>query len=136
MQSSEGLVMSTKLKFDTKNRILFMKRYGSIQPGELADEIQKVVSHSDYNSVDRIISDLTESDFTTVSTAEMNKFAEFCRNKFNDISAIALIAPKDLSFGISRMFVILSSLENVEVFREKKDALDCLGIHDLPDEIM
>ena len=76
--------MSTKLKFDTKNRILFMKRYGSIQPGELADEIQKVVSHSDYNSVDRIISDLTESDFTTVSTAEMERFAEFCSVDFQN----------------------------------------------------
>ena len=128
--------MSTKFKFDTKNRILFVKRYGSIQPGELTDEIKKITSYSDYNSVDRLLSDLTESNLTAVSTDELERHAGLCRNKFKDLTAVALVAPKDLAFGISRMFEVLSNLENVEVFRKKKDALDWLGIHDLPDEIM
>ena len=47
---------------------------------------------------------------------------------------VAIIAPKDLTFGISRMFEILSDLENIKVVREKKDALGWLEIKNLPED--
>lgn len=128
--------MSTKFKFDIENRILFVKRFGSIKPGELADEMQEITSHSEFNGIDRLLSDLTEGDMTAISTEELERHAEFCRIKFKNLSAVALLAPEDLAFGFSRMFEVLSSLENVEVFRRKEDALDWLDIHELPDEIM
>ncbi len=128
--------MSTKFKFDIESRILFVKRFGSIKPGELTDEMQQITSHSDYKGIDRLLSDLTESDLTAISTEELERHAELCRSKFKNLSAVALLAPEDLAFGVSRMFEVLSSLENVEVFRIKEDALDWLNINEIPDEII
>jgi len=126
--------MSTKFKFDIENRILFVKRFGSIKPGELAEEMQKMTSQSEYSGIDRLLTDLTESDLTAISTDELERHAELCRNKFKNLSAVALLAPKDYTFGISRMFEMLTTLEHIEVFRETKDALEWLKINNLPDD--
>jgi len=54
-----GEQMSTKFKFDIENRILFVKRFGSIKPGELADEMQEITSHSEFNGIDGSVNNLS-----------------------------------------------------------------------------
>ncbi len=125
--------MSFKFKIDTVKRIVFVKRFGLILPGEFGNALQEITCHPDFKNIDKLLTDATDSDVSTISTAELTKHAAFCKNKIKHLT-VAIIAPKDLTFGISRMFEILSDLENIKVVREKKDALGWLKIKNLPED--
>lgn len=88
-------------------------------------------------SMNRLI-DMREAVSDTRSTVALRQLAEFVNMQFiesNEHPKIAVIAPNDLSFGISRMYEIFADAVPWElvVFRSVDAALAWLG---LPEDLM
>jgi len=126
--------VSTKFKIDTENRTVFVKRNGLISPGEPTDAMQKITIDSDFKNINKLLSDLSKSDLSAISNEEWSRHAEFCKKIFKNLTAVAIVAPTDHSFGISRWFELSSGLENVMVFRDIKDALKWIEANNLPED--
>ena len=80
-----------------------------------------------------ILVDLRETNSSSRSPEALLRFAEFVRAKPADSTAsikVAVVAPKDLSFGLARMYEILSDSVhwNFVVFRAMDAALAWLGL--------
>lgn len=128
--------MGTTFQIDTEKRVIFIKRFGLIQPKELNSEIQKIIEHPDYKNVDKVFSDFSESNLSKLSITELVEHAMFCRKAFKDLEFVAVVSPNNLPLGISSMFDVLSKIENLKIFRKKEDALYWLDIKDLPDDFI
>jgi hypothetical protein len=125
--------MSTKFIFDIENRIVFIKRFGLVGPGEIGDTMREITCHPEFKNVDKLLVDATASDHSKISTGELTQYAKFCENELKNLT-VAIVAPQDLSFGVSRMVEILSNLENIKILRKKKDALEWLEIENFPED--
>ncbi len=80
-----------------------------------------------------ILVDLRETSSSSRSPEALLSFAESVEAKLSDITAstkVAVVAPKDLSFGLARMYDVLSgSVQwNFVVFRAMDAALAWLGL--------
>ena len=66
-----------------------------------------------------------------LTTGQLQKLAGYAKNKFISPSKVALVANKDLSFGVSRIYEAFRKQEGleIEVFRTEKEALNWLGTH-------
>ena len=60
-------------------------------------------------------------------TVNLRAYAQYCKTTLRNVE-FAIIAPNDLTFGIARMFEMLSELENIYVTREVDDALAWLEV--------
>lgn len=85
-----------------------------------------------------ILVDLRETNSTARSPEALLRFAEFVQAKPSGITAstkVAVVAPKDLSFGLARMYETLSNSVqwNFVVFRAMDAALAWLG---LPEDLI
>jgi hypothetical protein len=63
-----------------------------------------------------------------LTSSQLQKLAEYAKTKFSPPSKVALVATKDLSFGISRIYEAFRKQEGleIEVFRSGQDALNWL----------
>ena len=90
-------------------------------------------------SSDRLV-DLRRTDSSARSTAALRAFAAFAREKHRDTTPrprFAVIAPRDLSFGLARMYEVFGEGPETEfvVFREADAALAWLRLpEDLADD--
>ena len=85
-----------------------------------------------------LLVDLRETNSSSRSPEALLRFAELAEAKLADITAstkVAVVAPKDLSFGLARMYEILSDSVhwNFVVFRAMDAALAWLG---LPEDLI
>ena len=71
--------------------------------------------------------DFSHSGWDLTST-QLQKLAEYAKTKFFSPSKVALVATKDLSFGISRVYETLRKQEGleIEVFRSEQKAVSWL----------
>ncbi|MDY6792081.1 MAG: hypothetical protein SWH54_12510 [Thermodesulfobacteriota bacterium] len=82
-----------------------------------------------------ILVDLRKADSSPRSAGVLRRFAEFLQAVRPDITShtkVAVVAPKDLSFGLARMYEVLSDsvLWNFAVFRAMDAALAWLGLRE------
>jgi len=80
-----------------------------------------------------LLVDLRETNSSSRRPEALLHFAEFVEAKLADITAstkVAVVAPKDLSFGLARMYEVLSDSVhwNFVVFRAMDAALAWLGL--------
>ncbi len=80
-----------------------------------------------------LLVDLRETNSSSRSQEALLRFAELAEAKLADITAstkVAVVAPKDLSFGLARMYEVLSDSVhwNFVVFRAMDAALAWLGL--------
>ena len=63
-----------------------------------------------------------------LATPELAEIADYARKKFSPPSRVAIVAPKDLSFGISRIYEAIRQQEGMEleIFRSEQKALKWL----------
>jgi hypothetical protein len=84
------------------------------------------------NSLDLLV-DLRQTESASRSAGALSEFAEFIRNHFSSTTAgpkVAVVAPKDISFGLARMYEAMSGDVPFEfaVFRTSGEALSWLGM--------
>ena len=80
-----------------------------------------------------LLVDLRQTESASRSAEALSEFAEFIRNLFSNTNAgpkVAVVAPKDISFGLARMYEALSGDVPFEfaVFRTSDEALSWLGM--------
>ena len=119
--------MATEIFFDRDQGFSIVKRSGKIASGEMIEGTRKLVSDPIFKEMKKSLTILQDVDFSDVSAAELEDYASFCENHIPDIQ-IAIVAPGDLEFGISRRFQMLFGVEKVFVSRDMDRAVDWLGI--------
>ena len=82
-----------------------------------------------------LLVDLRQTESSERSAAALNEFAYFMQRQFVDTNTtpkVAVVAPKDVSFGLARMFEVLSDDVPLRfmVFRTADTALSWLGLSD------
>ncbi len=123
--------MSKKFAYDPISKTIFLKRSGELLPGELFEGIQKLTELTEFSEAKKLLSDIRDGDLSKITSAEVMEHALFCKDKLKHLS-IVILAPKNLTYGLGRMFKTMSQLGNLSVVRNINDALDQLEL----DEIM
>jgi hypothetical protein len=127
--------MSSKFKIDIQKKIVFIRRFGVVEPRELTESMRGIVSHTDFKEADKLLSNVKGCDLSNVSNAELAEHARFCKQSLDHIKVL-VVADKDLSFGISRMFEMLSERKNIMIVREMSEGLKWLDLENIPDDYM
>ncbi len=122
-----------KYIIDKEKRIIFMKRLGAISPEEFKNGMLEITAHKDFIIANKLYSDLSGSDLSTLSHEELNEYAKFCGEKLNQL-LIVMVVPQNLNFGVSRLFETLLNQGNIKFVKEKTDALRWLDINCLPED--
>ena len=102
---------------------------GNITDDELLDSYIAYFEDDDWIPLSKEIVDLSETDGTTVTSEGIERLASYIENLLvqRGITAYytAIYAPQDLSFGLSRIYDVMTdqSPESVMVFRKLSDAV-------------
>ena len=79
-----------------------------------------------------LLIDLRQTESSVRSVAALSEFADFMRRQFESTTArpkVAVVAPKDISFGLARMYEVFGDVSwEFEVFRTADAALAWLGL--------
>jgi len=113
--------------FDKNQDTVFIKRTGHIKPGEMLDGFKKIESNPFFGGMKKALADATAADFSDIPTEEFEAYGSYCGTRLKNIK-IATVAPSDLSFGLGRMFTMLSNLETILVARTMEEALSWLNV--------
>jgi hypothetical protein len=112
-----------------KNDGYFISRYiGILLDEELIDAYEKWFQGDAWSPGLNELVDLSEADLSRITTSGVTKFVAYNEkvNRNNNITSIkiAVYAPRDLHYGLARMYSILAddSPEDVHVFRDIQDA--------------
>jgi len=124
--------MSITFHFNRKHRLItsiFDRLIDDTQFGQYVDEL--FVQTDRPPDFDEIV-DLTTCDFSALSSGAIHSGSDTIENSLKNFSTVAktaIVAPGDLSFGLSRMYGVYNehANETVRVFRTVEDALRWLG---------
>jgi len=124
--------MGYKYHIDTETGLLTYTRYGVVLPEELMPSLVELFSDPDFQKVEKVLVDLSTADFSKVSHDELFEHGDFSKRHLKDGEIrVALAAPKDLAFGMARVYEAFASEgDNLRVFRtldEAKEWLDHPG---------
>lgn len=120
--------MANTVTIDPRQATVFIRKSGPITSEELLQSMDKLASNQNFGHLSKIFIDTTETDLQNVGNSELIQFAEYCGIIFKDFR-IAIVAPTDLSFGVSRMFQTISDIENVLITRKACKAMAWLDVH-------
>ena len=92
-----------------------------------SDEIRSAIDDVSENHPDKLrLWDLRKG--MDLTNTELRQLAESGKTKFMFPSKVAIVAPKDLAYGLSRIYEVYRKQEQTEtrVFRTEKEALEWL----------
>jgi len=99
--------MSIDTKVDQKSNTIIRTVTGKLTVADVKQAFAASLSHPDFKTNMHVIWDLNQADGSNLSTNQLIEVVEYIRNNSNVRGAnykIILVAPADLSFGLSRMF--------------------------------
>jgi len=104
---------------------------GRVTSGELADCLAEITElESTMEHFANRLTDLTDLEAEKLDVRSLEATAELRKSKtFPNPYKSAIVAPRDIQYGFSRMYEMLSQNESItmRVFREKASALDWLS---------
>ncbi len=108
---------------------------GVITASVLKKYLAHIYSSSDQHAEMDVFWDLTEADFSAISTNEVRDFVEYVSNQWGKKrkSKAALVVSGDLDYGLSRMFQIMiegTTSNKVSVFKGRHEAKRWIESHD------
>jgi hypothetical protein len=120
----------------TEHDLIIFKHIGRVEDDEFLSFYRSFFESDKFKPPMDVLVDLRETSSITRSPEALLRFAEFAESKLANIAPatkIAVVASKDRSFGLARMYEILSDSVKWDfvVFRSMDAALAWLG---LPDE--
>lgn len=106
---------------------------GAVGDDEFVDLYRRLYADPDYALGTDEVADLREVEDLDLSAAALRRVEELTRERYAGGEAgfrTAIIAPRDQSYGIARMYEVFAEdgPENVRVFREPAEALEWLGL--------
>jgi hypothetical protein len=122
-------------RYDPALRTLFLDFSGEVSETELVDVARKLTSDPSIPAGHRELVDLSGVRNTDVTAAALRRVAHIYTDSDRrpEDSRVAIVAPADLFYGLSRMYEAFrepSRLE-IQVFRELREARAWLGLAEL-----
>ncbi len=112
--------------------IFEIKTSGEAEVNGFHDFIEAVVNHEEWKAGRPILVDHTDLNAGPLQTSDLKTIASFCR-KFSVAlgkSKCAILTPRDLEFGVGRMWQVFVEIDvwevTQEVFKSEEKALDWL----------
>ena len=127
--------MPIEHRYDPALRTLFLEFSGEVSEIELLDVARKLASDPSIPPGHRELVDLSGVLVTDVTSLALRRVAQIYAeaDKRPEDSRVAIVAPADLFYGLSRMYEAFrepSPLE-IQVFRELREARAWLGLAEL-----
>lgn len=121
-----------------EHNLAVITHIGRVEDEEFLAFYRSFFGGGDFDPSMKLMVDLREADSAPRSSEVLNRIAEFVQTTRLDITAqtkVAVVAPRDLSFGLARMYDAFSMLVpwDFVVFRAMEAALAWLG---LPEDSM
>jgi hypothetical protein len=118
---NKGVIMPIKLEYDQNKKILIVAVIGQVTLQEIASALEKIVSSGEYPLNVDALWDLRQADFKSADANLLRSIVELREQHPERANfRLALIAPDDLSYGMMRMYEMLSEWKlsrNLMVFR-------------------
>lgn len=110
------------LNFTPAKKLVIIQRFGDINLSELLAGVGRMFDDPRMEEVMFVLSDLRNANLA-VTSSEMSRHADYCREQFKDRDTkIAVVAERNVDFGMARMFEQLSTLEFVATYHSVEDA--------------
>lgn len=127
--------MPFNFKIEPEFNLVILKHIGTISDDEFLSYYKSLFNNDSFDPSMNLIIDLENTDSSTRSSEVLYQLAGIFRHKFSQTKTypkIAIIAPKDLSFGLARTYEAFIDKVPVKfnVFREKEKAYAWLEIPD------
>lgn len=124
-----------RLKPDEKLVILVHR--GIVADDEFLSFYSTLYEDTRFDKSFNLLVDLRRTESASRSSDALSEFAEFIRNQFSGAAVrpkVAVVAPRDISFGLARMYEAISSDIPVEftVFRSIEAAISWLDLSENP----
>ena len=118
----DGGIMAIGFKYDSEKKVLYITLEGEVLLKELDQLYRDIVTSTEFPPDIRSVWDLRKADLSLIDLNFIEKIF-YVRKKYPERSnaKAAFVADSDLSYGVSRMYEVLSSFEfpqQIQPFRE------------------
>ena len=132
--------MPLAYRIDREAKLVVAAGYGTLTDADVFRYERETGARSDMIGYDELVdmSSVTAIDMVTDERVEELATEAAVRDAVHGPAKLAIVAPDDIAFGLSRIFQIYRQVEpgstkNVRVFRTMDAALEFLGIDHRPD---
>jgi hypothetical protein len=118
--------MTIQYNYIPDDQFLLVKISGVLEWEQLQDAAEKVTTSNEFSAHVDTLYDLSEMDFTNITTEFEEKLILFRKHLDRGDAKIACVVSSDVGFGMGRMYEILSDKlpQQVRVFKKMEDAKD------------
>ena len=129
--------MAIELFTKPEHNLDILVHVGKIQDDEFLDYYRSFFESDTFDPSRNLLVDLREANSSTRSVEILRKFAEFARATLKGLTAstkVAVVAPKDVSFGLARTYEAFTNSVpwDFKVFRAIEDSLAWLDLSENP----
>ena len=119
--------------FKPEYNLVVSRQVGTIDDEEFQNSYRSLFEDTGFKPSTNLLVDLRQADSSRRSQEAIQGFARYMKEWVQKVakkSRVVVIAPKDVSFGLARMYEAYSESAHIEfaVFREAGAALEYLGI--------
>ena len=121
--------MSIRFEIDPSGGWVYSYWTGEVTDGQIVERYVDFLRDVEWASTVHELSDVSDADLRLVTVEGITKLAELTEAAYIDAGVseykTAVYSPKDLPFGLARMYEALTtnSPESVQVFRDREEAL-------------
>lgn len=114
-------------------RLVILTHVGAVSDDEFLSFYKALYKDTRFDKSFNLLVDLRQAESSVRSTAVLREFSQFVQQQFVNTTTrtkVAVVASEDISFGLARMYEVLSDAVPWEfvVFRTAKAALAWLGL--------
>jgi len=121
--------MSYDINFYYQHGVATLSCFGELDVEDLKHGINKLCCYHDFNEISNMVIDLSSDPVISDSPDTFRSYAESVAGKLKmHYKKIAIIAPKDLTFGMLRMYTALEDDKVFGIFREKESVCKWLEV--------
>jgi len=130
--------MSIEYHVSAEHNLVILLHVGNIPDDQFLDFYQSLFGSDRFDNSMNILIDLRQTDSSPRSSEVLRRFADFVKVQYTDKTArpkVAVVAPKDVSFGLARMYAAFADSVpwDFVVFRDMGAALGWLRV---PEDLM
>jgi len=128
--------MPIEVKIFKEDQLLLSSFVQEVTNYEMISSYEKLMKTNEFFTVNKELVDMRDCSLADISKEaflSLSSLVEsYLNEKYLDFKT-AIVAPEDLSYGLSKLYESYSehSPETIMVFREAKDALEWLGVPEL-----
>jgi hypothetical protein len=132
--------VAIEARADVAQRVIFVQLRGRVTAEELFAHQENTISRPEYAGFHEFVDVSEAAELVYTSEHDVRALAALSAKSdpLGPRTRLAIVAVSDLHFGMARMYESFRSLapssgRDVGVFRNRADALEWMGVHDLTD---